>query len=70
MSVVTGTGRKEMPYGGDDKGIRQELSRNIWTIRFILPIVILNMLRWRECVDKEDICNKKPITDFSRSPTG
>jgi hypothetical protein len=36
MSVVTGTRRRELSYAGDGKGIRQELSRNIWTIRFIL----------------------------------
>ena len=40
-----------MSYGGDDKGIIQELSRNIWTAMFILPIVILNVLQWRRCVD-------------------
>jgi hypothetical protein len=33
MSVVKSTRRKEVSYGGDVKGIRQELSRNIWAIR-------------------------------------
>jgi hypothetical protein len=42
---------KKVSYGVENKGIRQELSRNIWTIKFILPLVILNVLRRTWCVD-------------------
>jgi len=30
MSVVKGTRRREILYIGNDKGIRQEMSRDIW----------------------------------------
>jgi hypothetical protein len=44
MNVVTGMRKKEISDAGDDKGIRLELSRNIWTAIFLLPLVILNIL--------------------------
>jgi hypothetical protein len=38
MSVVTSTRKKGISDAGDDKGIRRELSRNIWTANvYITP---------------------------------
>lgn len=47
---------------GYDKGIRRELSRNIWAAMLLLPIVILNVLQWRRCVD-----NRKESIDSTLS---
>jgi hypothetical protein len=68
MSVVAGTRRKEMSYGGKDKGIRQKLSRNIWTIMFILPLVILNVLRRCRMLDFRKASIKKAALRFFKSP--
>ena len=55
INVEAGMRKKEMSCGGDDKGIKRELSRSVWvTMLFIRKLLSWMFLRSNDCVANKE----------------